>query len=312
VTVIPDQTQAAVALMATSPAQSVGQRDVVAIRAELHAGAVAARADGPRADGVRFTDYSLADGVVVRVFRPAGDASSRPPILFVHGGGWAICDIDTHHELTAQLCADTGAIVASVDYRLAPEYPYPVPLHDCLAAARWLAESATELSAAPNGIVVVGDSSGANLAAAVALASAADHSLPRVLLQVLLYPVLAADFDTASYRSFGDGSFGLSEQQMRWYWEAYAPGPERDDPLAAPGRASDLAGVASAFIGVGEFDPLLDEARAYAQALEAAGVAVEFREYGGGFHGFYSFRGLLDIAADAAADVARAVAAVAG
>jgi len=305
--VVSAQTQAALEMMALSPAQAVGTREISEIRSELKAIAIAGRVPGPRPDGVSVSEQTLSAGVVVRLYKPPATAGAQPPVVFVHGGGWALCDIDTHHELACQLCSDTGCLVASVDYRLAPEHGYPVPLHDCILAARWLAEAAASLGCSPGGIVVAGDSSGGNLAAALALAAAADPTVPRVLLQVLIYPVLDCNFSTPSYQAFGDGRFGLSTRQMQWYWDAYAPGQERHEPLASPGRASQLTGVAPAFIGVGEFDPLRDEARAYATALAAAGVPVELHDYAGGFHGFYSFRGVLDIASDAAADVARAI-----
>ncbi|MDT4892366.1 MAG: acetyl esterase [Pseudonocardiales bacterium] len=299
---VPAQTQAALDLMQLSPARYVGQRDVTRIRAELHEGALAIRPPGPRPDGVTFADHLIEGALPVRVYRPA--ALAGPPILFLHGGGWAICDVETHHELACQLAADTGRLVASVEYRLAPEHPYPAPLDDTRTAARWLASQ----PGADAGIVVAGDSSGGNLAAALALASAQDPSLPRVVLQVLLYPVLDDDLTSDTYQAFAGGRFGLSEEQMRWYWQCYAPAAgTRRDPLAVPARAASLDGVAPAFIAVGEFDPLLSEARAYAAALRAAGVPTTLREYRGGFHGFYSFRGVLDIAADAAADVATAI-----
>jgi acetyl esterase len=238
----------------------------------------------------------------VRLYDPI-NRTAGAPVLFLHGGGWALCDVETHHELAAQLAGDTGRIVASVEYRLAPEHPFPAPLDDCRAAARWLAAHGGSA-----GIVVAGDSSGGNLAAGLALAALTDETLPRIVLQVLLYPVLDDDFATNSYRTLADGRFGLSEAQMRWYWDAYAPTDDaRRDPTAAPNKAADLRGAAPAFIGVGDLDPLLDEARAYAVRLANAGVPVELHVYRGGFHGFYSFRGVLDLAAEAAADVARAI-----
>jgi acetyl esterase len=156
-------------------------------------------------------------------------------------------------------------------------------------------------------VIVVGDSSGGNLAAALALA-ARDRIGVSIALQVLLYPVLDYAFDTPSWIANGDGQYGLSQRQMRWYWEQYAPGEVgRGSALVAPLRSTDLTGVAPAYLVVGEMDPLLDEARAYAAALAAAGVPVTLKIYPGGFHGFFSFRGMLDVAAQAAADVAEAI-----
>jgi acetyl esterase len=300
--VVPAQTQSALDLMLLGPAQEVGRRDVTAIRAELHALAVGNRTEGPRADGVRYHDETVTPQCWVRVYEPPV-RQPGPPLLFMHGGGWTICDVETHHELACQLAADSGRLVASVEYRLAPEHPFPAPLEDCRSAARWLADHT-----GADGIVVAGDSSGGNLAAALALAAAAEPGSPRIVFQVLLYPVLDDHFTSPSYRELADGRFGLSERHMRWYWDAYAPTEaKRSDPLANPGKARDLTGVAPAFIGVGDLDPLVDGAREYAAALAAAGVPVELREYRGGFHGFYSFRGVLDLADQVAADVARAI-----
>jgi acetyl esterase len=298
---VPEQSRAALAMMAMSPAAGIGARNVVAIRAELHHVALANRAPGRRADGVRTRDERVSPTCWVRVYEPPSRAGG-PPLLFIHGGGWAICDVETHHETAAQLAGDTGRLVASVEYRLAPEHPFPAPLADCLAAARWLA---ARHAGDAGRIVVVGDSSGGNLAAAIALAAADDVSLPRIALQVLLYPVLDDDFGTDSYRELADGRFGLTRAQMEWYWDAYAPQPR--GALAAPGKATRLAHAAPAFMAVGDLDPLLDEARAYADAMRVAGVPVELRVYRGGFHGFYSFRGVLDLAGEAASDVARAI-----
>jgi acetyl esterase len=304
---VPEQSRAALDMMALSPATDIGHRDVTQIRAELHTGALATQSPEPRDDGVRTWDEPVSDTCWVRVFEPP-EPSAEAPVLFLHGGGWTICDVETHHELAAQLAADTGRLVASVEYRLAPEHPFPAPLDDCRDAARWLA--ARTDGSGDIGVVVAGDSSGGNLAAGLALAAVSDKTLPRIVLQVLLYPVLDDDFTTASYRTLADGRFGLSEVQMRWYWDAYAPTEDAQrDPLAAPGKAkaADLRGVAPAFIGVGDLDPLLDEARSYAARLAEAGVPVELHVYRGGFHGFHSFRGVLDLAAEAAADVARAI-----
>lgn len=299
---IPPAVAAVLELMAQSPAQRVGNADIAELRAALDQGAVAGRGEGPRVDGVRYQDVRVDDHCSVRVYQP-GEVRNPVPLLFIHGGGWSLCSVETHHETAAQLAADNGCQVVSVEYRLAPEHPFPAPLEDCLAAARW-----TAANAGADRIVVAGDSSGGNLAAAVALASLGDRSLPRVALQVLIYPVLGADLDTSSYRALGDGSLGLSRAQMRWYWDAYAPTrAQREDPLAVPLAAPEFAGLPPTVLLVGDLDPLRDEARAYRDALAAAGVRVEFWEFRGGFHGFYSFRGVLDLADQAAASVARVI-----
>lgn len=303
-----EQSAQAIELMAASPAQRVGEMPLDELRTRLQEIAVTSRRE--RDDGVTFADRNLdLEGrtIPVRLYQPPAPpvAGGTDPILFIHGGGWAICSIDTHHELAADLVLDTGRTVLSVDYRLAPEHPYPAALDDCYAAARWLSEHAG--GAVPSRLIVVGDSSGGNLAAALALAARDRGEVP-ISLQVLLYPVLDYGFDTPSWLANGGGQYGLSQRQMRWYWAQYAPEEAcRASALVAPLRSTDLAGVAPVYLVVGEMDPLLDEARAYAAALAAAGVRVTLKVYPGGFHGFFSFRGMLDVAAQAAADVAEAI-----
>jgi acetyl esterase len=181
-----------------------------------------------------------------------------------------------------------------LDYRLAPEHPYPAAIEDCVAAVRSLPAYAAELGVRPDGYAVVGDSAGGNLAAAVCLAQAGRPDAPR--LQVLFYPVIERRFDTASYLAAGEGL--LTGDMMRFFWDQYL-GTREADALAAPIRAESLAGLPPATVILAGHDPLHDEGLAYALALREAGVQTDLHDFAGGVHGFASFAGLAPIADNA-------------
>lgn len=211
----------------------------------------------------------------VRVYRPA--APYDAVVVFAHGGGFVFCDLDTHDGLCRSLCNGVGAVVVSVDYRLAPEHRWPAAVEDVYAVARWAAGLGGSL-------VVAGDSAGGNLAAVTAL-MARDRGGPEIAAQVLLYPVLDADFDTASYRRYATGYYN-SREAMIWYWDQYAPDPaDRAHPYAAPLRAR-LSGLPSAVVVTAGFDPLCSEGDRYAAALAEAAVPLVHRCYRGAVHGF--------------------------
>jgi acetyl esterase len=237
----------------------------------------------------------------IRVYRP--DSSTTPPVLvFFHGGGWVLCDLESHDPICRVLANRTGCVVVSVDYRRAPESRYPAAVEDAYAATRWVAGHADELNVDADRLVVFGDSAGGNLAAAVAL-MARDRGGPRIACQVLAYPVTDHDFDTGSYRDFGADHF-LTTAAMRWYWDQYAPEPvDRDAPYLSPLRARDLGNLPPALVVSAECDPLRDEGLAYAQRLRDAGTEVEQTTYEGMIHGFFTMIGALDGARQAVADV---------
>lgn len=226
-----------------------------------------------------------AGNVPMRLYRPRPAADAPAAIAFFHGGGWVVGDVASYDALVRGLCTATGAVVASVDYRLAPEHPYPAAFEDCAAATAWLAGHAAELGADPARVIVAGDSAGGNLAAAVAL-WARDRGCPRLRGQALLYPTVDAALDHPSVAEHAEG-FGLTAVQMRAWRDQYLPDRARwADPAASPLDASDLAGLPPALIVTAEHDVLRDEAEAYAARLEAAGVEVTATRMAGLVHGF--------------------------
>ncbi|MGV0815582.1 alpha/beta hydrolase [Mycolicibacterium boenickei] len=221
----------------------------------------------------------------VRIYWPAKRSPQPAPVVvFAHGGGFVFCDLDTHDDLCRSLTNGVGAVVISVDYRLAPESRWPAAADDVYAALRWAAQRADELGGDASKLVVAGDSAGGNLAAVAAI-RARDHGGPDIACQALLYPVIAADFATESYRRFETGYYN-TRAAMAWYWDQYLPDvADRSHPHAAPRHAA-LAGLPPAIVVTAGFDPLRSEGDAYAEALAAEGVPVVHRCYSGAIHGF--------------------------
>jgi acetyl esterase len=254
------------------------------------------------------TDASIpgtGGDIPVRIYRPVDTASALPVVAYAHGGGFVFCDLDSHDGLCRNLANRIGAVVVSVDYRLAPESPWPAGAQDLYTAAEWVADNAGGLGVDPGRMVVGGDSAGGNLAAVTAL-MARDRGGPALAAQLLLYPVIAADFDTESYRLFGEGFYN-PKPALQWYWDQYVPtAADRRHPYASP-LAADLHGLPPAVVAIAGHDPLRDEGVAYADALEAAGVPVTRLRYEGGVHGFITMP-MLDLAQRARADVSDAVA----
>lgn len=245
-----------------------------------------------------------APPVPVRVYRPdPGEwPGARPTVVFCHGGGWALCDLDTHDATVRALCRGSGAVFVSVDYRRAPEARFPAAVHDAYAALCWAGAHVEELGGDPAALVVAGDSAGGNLAAA-SLLMARDHRErggPAVALQVLIYPCLDAGQDTESYRDNAAGCF-LTAAHLRWFWEQYlGPGGDGRDPLASPLRA-DLRGLPPAHVVVAGCDPLRDEGVAYHRRLIGSGVPSVLDEHPGMFHGFLALADVLPQARQALA-----------
>jgi acetyl esterase len=246
-----------------------------------------------------------ADGVPVRVYRPSGDIE-LPVLVVFHGGGWVIGNVEQFDVIARQLAATSGAVVVSVEYRLSPEFRFPVPLDDCWRALEWTAAHATEIGGDASRLAIGGDSAGGNLAAVCAL-RARDHGGPALALQVLVYPVCDCRFDTESYLTNGEG-FVLEAEQMQWFFDCYTGGNvDPADGRISPLRMPDLSSVAPAVVITAEYDPLRDEGEAYAQRLREAGVPVEHRRYDGLIHGFFGLSGAFDASRDALDYVATAL-----
>ena len=241
----------------------------------------------------------VADGpggpIPLRVYRPAGVAAGTPlpGLVFFHGGGWVIGDLDTHDVQCRQLTAEAGITVVAVDYRLAPEHKFPAAVDDAWAATRWVAAHGSELGVDAQRLAVAGDSAGGNLAAVVALL-AREAGAPAIALQVLVYPVTDVSAESLSYRDFAEG-YLLTRESMRWFTNHYLKSQgEVQDWRASPLRATSLAGLPPALVVTAGFDPLRDEGAAYAARLTDAGVRVDYVCYGGMIHGFMPMGRLID------------------
>ncbi|MEO3756888.1 alpha/beta hydrolase [Mycobacterium sp. B14F4] len=246
-----------------------------------------------------------SDGPIpVRVYRPES-AEPLPVLVYAHGGGFVFCDLDSHDGLCRSLANLIPAVVVSVAYRLAPEHRWPAAAEDVYAATRWAADNAAELGADPDRIVVGGDSAGGNLAAVTAV-MARDSGGPGLAAQLLLYPMIAANFDTESYRLYGRGFYN-PRPALQWYWDQYVPSDtDRTHPYASPLQAH-LDGLPPAVVVIAGHDPLRDEGIAYADALEAAGVSTIRCAFDGGIHGFMTMP-VLDIAHEARRQASRELA----
>ncbi|WP_375480865.1 alpha/beta hydrolase [uncultured Jatrophihabitans sp.] len=248
---------------------------------------------------VASVEAGFAGGVPVRVYRPAESASGTATgtIVYLHGGGFVIGDLDTHDGACRRLCRDANAVVVSVDYRLAPEHPFPAAVDDCYAALTWVAANIGDYGADDARLVVGGDSAGGNLAAVCA--QQAQHDGLSLAGQLLLYPSTDMSRDYPSRTENGDGYF-LTLADVEWFAAQYtgitggaaaladpAVSDVAADPRLSPLRAASLTGLPPAVVATAEFDPLRDEGDAYADALSAVGVRVAHRQFPGLIHGFY-------------------------
>ena len=245
----------------------------------------------------------------VRVYRPDGAAVPAPVVVFFHGGGWVLGSIATHDATCRGLANRTGAVYVSVDYRLAPEHPYPAAPEDCYAATCWVADHAADLGVDPGRLAVAGDSAGGNLAAVVCQ-MARDRSGPAIAFQLLIYPVTDLDLDRwPSMEENADGPL-LTREGMDWFARHYVGTlPFTGDPYAAPIRAADLSGLPPAYVATAGHDPLRDEGASYAEALAAAGVTVGYDNFATMIHGFVGFADVVPAAGEARDRIAAALAA---
>jgi acetyl esterase len=268
------------------------------------------RAAGPEV--AKVEDRTISSGgpgggyqVPVRIYTPPG-AGPFPVLSWFHGGGWVIGNLETADPTARHLTVQTGCVVVSVDYRLAPESKFPVPFDDCYAATEWIAKNAASINGDASRIAVGGDSAGGNLAAGVAIA-AKERGRLRLAFQLLVYPVTARDYETASYKRNANG-YSLTMDGMKWFWDHYlSSDADAENPYAAPMAAKDLSGLPPALVITAEFDPLCDEGEAYAARLKAAGVSTTASRYDGMIHGFFGMSGVVDKAALAVAEAAEAL-----
>jgi acetyl esterase len=245
----------------------------------------------------------------LRVYTPLGEGPF-PLMVFFHGSGFVVCDLDTHDGMCRNLCAGTGCVVVSVDYRLAPEAKFPAAPDDCLAATRWAVANAAALGADPGRVFVAGDSAGGNLAAVTAL-RIRDEGGPALLGQLLIYPVTDYyDPGTPSMVENAEG-YGLGRAGMIWFWDHYlTSATDGTHPHASPLRAARLDDLPPALVVTAEFDPLRDEGEYYADRLRQAGVPTEAKRWDGMNHGFFFWPGVVDragLAMDEACDWVRGV-----
>ena len=242
-------------------------------------------------------EIALPSGpIAARLYRPQSGAT-RHAILYVHGGGWIFGDIDTHDGLMRNLCRASGALVVGINYRLAPETPFPGPLEDCVGAFRWLQNSARAMGADPHAITIAGDSAGACMALSSVLVLA-DFEAPEALM--LLYGCYAPDFSTPSHRSYGDGRYGISSDAMRHYWDCYC-GRGEPPRLAAPLR-SGLEGLPPIYLGASALDPLRDDTLLLANRLAERNLRSRVDIWEGCTHSFLQLPDTIPVVAAAIDD----------
>jgi acetyl esterase len=234
--------------------------------------------------------------LMARVYTPPGArGGAAPGLIYFHGGGWVLGTRDTYDRVCRALARVSGVIVISVEYRLAPEHPFPAPGEDAVAAARWVLENARSFGMDPLRVAVGGDSAGGNLAAVVAQALRGDAVRPA--FQLLVYPATDLTRSQPSHKFFRDGYF-LSGSSVNWYLERFAPDPAtHTDPRGSPLHARDCSGLPPALVLTAGFDPLRDEGRAYADKMRAAGVKTEYVCLEGAVHGVMSMAGALRVGA---------------
>jgi len=257
----------------------------------------------------RTVDHTIpgpGGALPVRIHWPAG-SGPFPALVFFHGGGWVLGDLDSHDVTCRSLTNQASCVTVSVDYRLAPEHKFPAAVEDAYAATCWVSDHAAELSVDPSRLAAGGASAGGNLATVVSL-MARERGGPALVFQLLIYPVTDAALDTPSARAVISDAYPLTRADMEWFWEHYLRGEaDRRDPRASPALAPTLAGLPPALVVTAEIDPLCDEGERYAQALTRAGVATACTRYDGVTHGFVGMECELDKGRAAVAECARAL-----
>ncbi|QEG19959.1 alpha/beta hydrolase [Gimesia maris] len=240
--------------------------------------------------------------IPIRIYTPPEaimiNAEEMPALVFFHGGGWVMGTLDAYDGVCQDLAGTSGCKVISVDYRMAPEFPYPIPFDDSYSATEWISVHARELGIDRHQIAVGGDSAGGNLATAVALKARHSESL-NLVYQLLVYPVTNYQFDTESYQSFGTNYF-LTKRAMEWFWDQYLPDESSGREIyASPLRCKDLAGMPDTLVITAGYDPLYSEAVQYIEMLRKSDVIVEHLNYEDMIHGFFRRSDLYDRAYEA-------------
>ena len=311
--------QAKALLDTMPPMPDFSTLDLALIRAGMAAGVLGPAEPEAVAKVENRTIPGPAGEIPVRVYTPQVSRSEpkasevheagsgpHPGLVYFHGGGFVLCNLDTHDGICRGLANAAGCIVVSIDYRLAPEHPYPAAPEDCYAATQWVAKNGSELGIDVSRLAIGGDSAGGNLTAVTALL-ARDRGGPALRFQLMIYPVTDCAFDTASYRENGEGYF-LTQGMMRWFWEKYLADPKQGgEGYASPLRAADLANLPPGLCITAEYDPLRDEGEAYAARLREAGIDVRSSRYPGMFHGFFGMTEQLDKAREALAEASAAL-----
>jgi len=251
-----------------------------------------------------------AGTIPLRTYSPiAGGTGMLPAIVYFHGGGFVLGDLDSYDALCRTLANESNCRVIAVDYRLAPEHPFPAAIDDSFAAVRWVEDHAAELLVDANGIAVAGDSAGGNLAALVCQKAKERKGSPQIAFQLLIYPVMELSVQRAEPADADEiAGFPLDPRALNWFQRLYVPdGIYPADARLSPLSAGDLAGLPAAYIVTAGLDPLRDDAIAYAERLKQAGVAAVQIDYPTMIHGFFSMQGLIPLASGAIAAAAHAV-----
>ena len=277
--------------------------------AEARAGfALLASLGGPPEEAVPTQDRTVpgVDGndIPVRIYRPQSD-QPLPVVVYFHGGGFVIGDIATHDTTCHRLAAGVPAVIVSVDYRLAPEHPFPAAVDDCEAATKWVSAHASEIGGDSSRLAVAGDSAGGNLSAVIAR-RARDAGGPPIAFQLLVYPATDMTRSMPSHTENGSG-YLLDADAINWFMENYMGDADLRQPDASPLFVDDLSGLPPAFVLTAEFDPLRDEGEAYADRLREAGVQVAASRYDGMIHGFYGLDSMFDSATKATSETVTAL-----
>lgn len=292
------QARALLAQLAASPLPAISTLSPAAAREQYRRSRTPLWPAAPEVAEVRNLAMPGPGGpLALRLYRALGAAEGArlPAVVFFHGGGWLVGDLDTHDVVCRQFANAAHCAVVAVDYRLAPEHKFPAAVDDCVAATRWVAAHAEELGIDAARIAVAGDSAGGNLAAVTALTlrDLPQSGDPSLVMQMLVYPVTDQAGDTASAGAYAEG-YLLTSASMRWYRDMYLRGDaDIGDWRASPLRAADLSGLPPAYVITAGFDPLLDEGEAYAGRLRAAGVDVTYECFEGMVHGFVVMGGVL-------------------